>query len=156
MIPDYEISVSIEHVVKSKIGTIFVNEKILEEYSVKIYEIDPYFYEHYKKKIQVDNNDQEYILFRIDIYFTEYFLAVEIDKKGHTDNDLIFEEKRQKALEKKLNCTFIKINTSKENYDGGYEASRIQTLISNFNKNKRKELEDKIKHLSVKNNINYK
>ena len=48
-IPDYEISVSIEHVVKSKIGTIFVNEKILEEYSVKIYEIDPYFYEHYKK-----------------------------------------------------------------------------------------------------------
>ena len=28
----------------------FVNEKILEEYSVKIYEIDPYFYEHYKKK----------------------------------------------------------------------------------------------------------
>ena len=49
MIPDYEISVSIEHVVKSKIETIFVNEKILEGYSVKIYEIDPYFYEHYKK-----------------------------------------------------------------------------------------------------------
>ena len=50
MIADYEISVSVEHVVKSKIGAIFVNEKILEEYSVKIYEIDPYFYEHYKKK----------------------------------------------------------------------------------------------------------
>ena len=49
MIPDYEISVSIEHVAKSKIGTIFANEKILEECSVKIYEIDPYFYEHYKK-----------------------------------------------------------------------------------------------------------
>ena len=49
MIPDYEISESIEHVVKSKIGTIFVNEKILEEKSVRIYEIDPYFYEHYKK-----------------------------------------------------------------------------------------------------------
>ena len=49
MIRDYEISVSIEHVVKSKIGKIFANEKILEEYSVKIYEIDPYFHEHYKK-----------------------------------------------------------------------------------------------------------
>ena len=36
MIPDHEISVSIEHVVKSKIGKIFVNEKILKEYSVKI------------------------------------------------------------------------------------------------------------------------
>ena len=48
MIPDYKISVSIEHKVKSKIGKIFVNEDILEEYSVKIYEIDPYFSEHYK------------------------------------------------------------------------------------------------------------
>ena len=37
IVPDYEISVSIQHVVKSKIGTIFVNEKILEECSVKIY-----------------------------------------------------------------------------------------------------------------------
>ena len=51
MIADYEISLSIEHVVKSKIGTIFLNKKILEEFSFKIYEIDPYFYyEHYKKK----------------------------------------------------------------------------------------------------------
>ena len=96
MIPDNEISVCPEHEVKSKIGTIFVNEEILEEYSVKIYEIDPYFYEHYKKKIQVDNNDQEYILFRIDIYFTEYFLAVEIDEKGHTDRSLSFEKKDKK------------------------------------------------------------
>ena len=152
MIPDYEISASIKHVVKSKIGTIFVNEKILEEYSVKIYEIDPYFYEDYKEY----NNDQEYILFRIGISFTEYFLAVEIDEKGHTSKDLIFEEKRQKTLEKRLNCTFIRINTSKENYDADYEASRMQMFISNFNKNKIKELEDKIKILSVKNNVNHK
>ena len=49
-IPDHEIFESIEHKVKSKIGKIFVNEEILEEYSVKIYEIDPYFSEHYEKK----------------------------------------------------------------------------------------------------------
>ena len=48
-VPDYEISVAIEHVVKSKIGTIFKNEKILEEYSVRIYEIDSYSSEQYKK-----------------------------------------------------------------------------------------------------------
>ena len=72
---------------------------------------------------------------------------------------LFLEKKRQKALEKKLNCEFIRINTSKENYDVSYEASRIQTFISNFNKNKIKELEDEIKKLklqlanpSVKNN----
>ena len=71
-------------------------------------------------------------MFRIDIYFTEYFLAVEFDEKGHTDRDVVFEEKRQKELEKKLNCEFIKINTSKENYDADYEASRMQTFISKF------------------------
>ena len=50
MISDFQISKCPEHEVKSKIGIIFVNEKILKEYSVTIYEIDPYFYEHYIKK----------------------------------------------------------------------------------------------------------
>ena len=94
MIPDSEISECPEHKVKSKIGNTFVNEKILEEYSVKIYEFDPYFYKHYGNKIQVDENGRKYILFRIDVYFTEYFLALEIDEKGHTDRDLIFEKTR--------------------------------------------------------------
>ena len=73
MISDFEISKCSEHEVKSKIGIIFVNEKILEEYSVKIYEIDPYFYENYKEKIQVDKNGHEYILFRIDVYLLNIF-----------------------------------------------------------------------------------
>ena len=101
------------------------------------------------KKIQTDENGSEYILFRIDIYFTEYFLAIEIDEKGHTDRDLIFEEKSQKALEKKLNCKFIRINTSTENYDAGYEASRIQIFISNFKENEAKKIKDEIKKLKL-------
>ena len=55
-----------------------------------------------KKKIKVDKKGCKYISFRIDIYFSECFLAVEIEKKRHTDRDIIFEEKRQKALEKNL------------------------------------------------------
>ena len=50
MIPKFKIPECPEHEVKSKIGIIFANEKILEEYYVKIYKIDPYFYEHYIKK----------------------------------------------------------------------------------------------------------
>ena len=96
MIPYYKISESIEHKVKSKIGTIFVNEDILEEYSVKIYEIDPYFSEHYRKKIEVDKNGRQYILFRIDIYLPKYCLAVEIDEKGHIDRDLELAKKPPK------------------------------------------------------------
>ena len=109
MIPDSEIPKCLEHEVKSKIGIIFMNKKILEEYSVKIYEIDPYFYEHCRKKIQVYENEHECILFTIDVYFTKYFLAVEIDEKIHTDRDLIFEEKRQKVLEEKLNCELLEL-----------------------------------------------
>ena len=43
MIPESEIPENPEHEVKSKIGNMFVNEKILEEYSVKVYKINPYF-----------------------------------------------------------------------------------------------------------------
>ena len=50
MIADSEITECSEYEVKSKIRNIFVNEKILKEYSVKIHGIDPYFYEHYRKK----------------------------------------------------------------------------------------------------------
>ena len=51
----------------------------------------------------------------LELVFTKYFLAIEIDEKSHTDRDITFEEKRQEALEKKLNCEFIRINTSREN-----------------------------------------
>ena len=80
MIPESEIPECPEQEVKSKIGNIFVNEKTLEEYSVKIDIIDPYFCEHYKEKIQVDKNGCEYIAFRIDAHFTDYLLPVEIDE----------------------------------------------------------------------------
>ena len=49
-------------------------------------------------------------IFRIDVYFTEYLLAIKIDEKGHTDKYLIFEEKRQKALEIIKTNTNIKTN----------------------------------------------
>ena len=57
--------------------------------------------------------------------------------------------KKQEALEKKLNCTFLRINTSKENFDIDYEASRIQTFISQFKDNKNKELKDEIEKLKL-------
>ena len=53
MIPDSEIRECPEYEVKSKVGNIFVNKKILKEYSVKICEIDPYFFEHYRKKYKL-------------------------------------------------------------------------------------------------------
>ena len=133
MIQDFE--------VKSKIGKIFKKHNPLEEYSVRIYKIDPYFYECCEKKIQVDNNGCKYILCRTDIYFSECSLAIEIDEKGHTDRDLSFEEKRQKVLEKKLGCKFIRINTSN---DLDYKVGYVQTFIDKFKNIKIKKLEKQL------------
>ena len=64
MIPDFEIPKCPEFEVKSKIGKIFKKHNPLEEYSVKIYEIDPYFYEHYEKKYKL-------IKMGVNIYYLE-------------------------------------------------------------------------------------
>ena len=52
------------------------------------------------------------------------------------DKNLIFELERQKALEKELNCKFIRINT---NNDLDYEISDIQKFIADFDNNKTKD-----------------
>ena len=69
--------------------------------------------------------------------------------------EILFLNKKDK---RHYNCTFIRFNTSKENFDIDYEASTIQTFISQFKDNKKK-VEDKKKklnlqlaHLGVKNN----
>ena len=49
MIPDSEIPNCSEFEIKSEIEKIFKNHNPIEEYSVKVYEIDYYFHKHYDK-----------------------------------------------------------------------------------------------------------
>ena len=100
---------------------------------------------HHKEKIKVDKNGCEYILFRIEVYFAEYFLAVEIDEQNHEDRELIFEKRRQEVLEKKLGCKFIRINTSdaERGYDTDYKVSKVQIFITNFKDRQLKKSEKK-------------
>ena len=130
MIPESEISESSEHKVKSKKGKIFVNKKILEECCVKICEIDPYFYEHYEELIKIDKNGRDNILFKIDIYFLNITQPQKLMKKDILTETLFLKIKDKKYQKKKLDCKFIRINTSKENYDADYEIGRIQTFIT--------------------------
>ena len=69
MTPDSEIPKCPEFEVKSKIGKIFKNQNLLEEYSLKIYEIDAYFYEHYEKKYKLMKMD-------VNTYYLEYILLL--------------------------------------------------------------------------------
>ena len=61
MIQDFE--------VKSKIGKIFKKHNPLEEYSVRIYKIDPYFYEHYEKKYKL-------IIMGVNTYYLELIFTL--------------------------------------------------------------------------------
>ena len=52
-------------------------------------------------------------------------------KKGNTDRDLIFEKKRQEAIEKNSTVYLLEIMI-KKNYDVFYEIGRMQRSISEF------------------------
>ena len=60
--------------------------------------------------------------------------------------DLIFEEKRQKALEKKLGCKFIRIDTRnvKYGYDLDYMVGNIEAFIDEFKNKKNKRTTKKL------------
>ena len=51
------------------------------------------------------------------------------------------EEKRAKALEKKLVCKFIRINTNnaKNGYDLDHEVGNVQTFIDEFKNEKKRK-----------------
>ena len=51
------------------------------------------------------------------MYFYDYKLGIEIDENGHSDRNIDYERKRQKAIEQELSCKFIRINPGKEDFD---------------------------------------
>ena len=51
---------------------------------------------------------------RVDLHFHDYKLAIEVDEKAHKDRNIDHEIQRQKALEKKLGCKFIRIDPDEE------------------------------------------
>ena len=56
------------------------------------------------------------ISYRFDLYFHKHKLTIEIDELGHADRNLNKEIERQKALERELNCVFIRINPDEKDF----------------------------------------
>ena len=65
-----------------------------------------------KNVFERENMQNEYGILgcRVDLYFHDYKLAIEVDKFGHSDRNIDYEIKRQNAIEKELGCTFNRIN----------------------------------------------
>ena len=56
--------------------------------------------------------------YRVDLYFYEYKLAIEVDEFEHDDRNNNYETQRQKTIEKVLGYEFIRINPDEENFNG--------------------------------------
>ena len=72
--------------------------------------------------------------YRINLYFHKYKLAIEVDELGHGDRDFNDEIERQKALEKELNCVFIRINPDEKNFNIYREINKIYRHINKSTK----------------------
>ena len=67
--------------------------------------------------------------YRIDLYFNEYKLVIEADEFGHTNRNINNDIERQKALEKVLNCIFIRINPDENVFNIFKEINKIRRHI---------------------------
>ena len=65
--------------------------------------------------------------YRIDLYFHEYKLAIEVDELGHNDRNIDYEIQRQRATEKELGPVFVKINPDEEIFKIFRVINKIQT-----------------------------
>ena len=55
--------------------------------------------------------------YRIDLYFHDFKLTIKIYENGHSNRNIDYEIKRQKAIEQKLGCKFNKIDPEEEDFD---------------------------------------
>ena len=65
-----------------------------------------------------ENMQTQYSLlgYRTDFYCHDYKLAIEVDENSHKDRNIDHETQRRKALEKKLSCEFVRINSDEKDF----------------------------------------
>ena len=78
-------------------------------------------------------------------------LPTEVDELGHVDGNLNNETERQKALEKELNCVFIRINPDEKDFNIFKEIKKIyRDKTQSKEENKRTRKKNKIKEQKSK------
>ena len=74
--------------------------------------------------------------YKIDLYFPEHKLAIEVDEKGHKDISIDHEIKlkKQKAIKKELDCEFNRINPDEKDFDMDIYINKTQNHITESSK----------------------
>ena len=84
---DYDVFLTKEQRVRTKIMYTFKGENMQTQYNV--------------------------LRYRIDLYVYDYKLALKINDNGHGDRNIDYKIKRQKAIEQELGCKFIRARSEK-------------------------------------------
>ena len=92
--------------------------------------------ESIKEAFQGEDMQTQYsaLGYRIYLYFHKYRLAIEVDELGHANRNLSDEINRQKALERELNCVFIRINPDEKDFNIFREINKIHRHINKMTK----------------------
>ena len=72
--------------------------------------------------------------YRIDLYFHKYKLAIDVDELGHADRNINDEVERQRALERELNCVFIRISPDEPDFNICREINKTRRHINQLTK----------------------
>ena len=72
--------------------------------------------------------------YRVDLYFHKHKLVFEVNELGYDDRNLNNEIERQKALERELDCVFIRINPDEKNFNIVKEINKIYRHIKKSTK----------------------
>ena len=96
-----------------------------------------------KDALEGENIQTQYTVlgYRIDVYFHKYKLVIEVDELGHNDGNIDYEIQRQQALDRELNCVFIRVNPDAVDFNVFKEINKIHRHIK---KSSKKSLIDKI------------
>lgn len=70
--------------------------------------------------------------YKIDVYLPKYNLVIEIDEHNHVDRDKKYEHLREGTIKKWLNCTFIRCNPDKKNFNIHNLTGQITKYMLNF------------------------
>ena len=89
--------------------------------------------------------------YRIELYFHDYKLVIEVREKGHKDRNIDHEIKRQKTLEKELGCEFIRIDPDEESVNIFKAINEIHRHIT---KSTKKLTEESTKKSLIKKLLN--
>ena len=103
-----------------------------------------------KDAFEGENMQSQYTVlnYRIDLYFHKYKLATEVDELGHNDRSIDYEIQRQKALERELDCVFIRIDPDPVDFNIFKEINKTDRHINQLTKQQTKKQSKKTNNQS--------